>query len=662
MGTAEQALTGPDLSTPALSVAATAGPVEVVPVAFIGRTSTLMQDPVASLRRQVRKSQAWLPAGFKIVAWYWDVESGGLDLEARSQGDAWQAAAGAGIPRDGGMADLLRAARSPEPPFAFVVCEDIERSARDNYNSLKLERRLRDEGIAIFATDEPFSIQGVNATTILVRRVKQGVAEWYRLQLKEKVWEGLKEHNYDGWNIGPVPYGYVAERHTHPNPMKAATGRTKTRLAVDPARGPVITQIYRWRVTDQLGVPTIRARLNADPAQYPPPDSTRGWTLAGLYKILANPKYTGYQVLGRTHIASPTRRAVVPPEQWIWSREATHPALVAKDAWDAAQQVSAARGNVQDAEQPRTRPGRRYRYRGRLWCKICKRRMRGVTRTTPHAPKPASYTYYQCPHDPAPAAHAVAYPDHPNVMISEKALLAATASFFTQYVFGPDRAALLKAQLPADAKQEAARRATLAKRLDQQLAKNEAAQHALITELETPTDPGDPAAAALRERIRARYRELHTEQKTLEAQRDQLDAATTAVSNPALLDALPILGDILTGAPAGLAEQLFEAFHLHAVFSKQHRQVTIRVTITDTTPDAVSRLLADTRITPAKMQERDFEEYISAWSYSSDDQRGKRKLPSIPFPQSWRAAHQAHQHVTARPPQQPRTRLSAMQH
>ena len=135
-------------------------------MAFIGRTSTLMQDPVASLRRQVRKSQAWLPAGFKIVAWYWDVESGGLDLEARSQGSNWQAAAGAGIPRDGGMADLLRAARSPEPPFAFVICEDIERSARDNYNSLKLERRLRDEGIAIFATDEPFSIKGVNATTI----------------------------------------------------------------------------------------------------------------------------------------------------------------------------------------------------------------------------------------------------------------------------------------------------------------------------------------------------------------------------------------------------------------------------------------------------------------------------------------------------------------
>ena len=201
-------------------------------------------------------------------------------------------------------------------------------------------------------------------------------------------------------------------------------------------------------------MPTIRARLNADPATYPPPDPKRGWTHAGIYKILANPKYTGYQVLGRTHITGPGRRVEVPPDQWIWSREPTHPALVDKTTWDLAQHIGALRGNVQDAEQPKTRPGRRYRYRGRLWCKICKRRMRGVTRTSTTTRKPTAYTYYLCPHDPGHKAHVTAYPDHPNVMISEKTLLAATASFFAQYVFGPDRATMLQAQLPADTAQE----------------------------------------------------------------------------------------------------------------------------------------------------------------------------------------------------------------
>ena len=173
------------------------------------------------------------------------------------------------------MADLLAEAASPAPKFAAVICEDIERSGRDTFNALKLEKKLSRNGIPLFATDEPAVIEGVNATTVLVRRMKQGVAEWFRLQLKEKTWKGLVEHALDGWNIGPAPYGYLADRRPHPVPVKASQGRTKTRLALDPERAPVVEQIFTWRVIDKLGMPTIAARLNADPARYPAPDRER---------------------------------------------------------------------------------------------------------------------------------------------------------------------------------------------------------------------------------------------------------------------------------------------------------------------------------------------------------------------------------------------------
>jgi DNA invertase Pin-like site-specific DNA recombinase len=197
------------------------GPAEPIPVAFLGRTSTAeMQDPRASLRRQVRAAQDALPAGFTIVAWYWDIESGALDLKDRSQGRAWEQFADIGIPRDGGVADLLAAACGPAPEFAVVVCEDIERAARDTLASLTLEKELSRHGIPIFATDEPASLEGANPTTILVRRVRQGVAEFFRLQLLQKTWKGLTEHAIDGWNIGPVLYGYLPERVPHPAPAK----------------------------------------------------------------------------------------------------------------------------------------------------------------------------------------------------------------------------------------------------------------------------------------------------------------------------------------------------------------------------------------------------------------------------------------------------------
>ena len=116
---------------------AEAGPAAPVPVAVLARTSTLyLQDPLSSLRRQFRSAQEWLPPGWYIAAYYWDVESGAIDIEDRSQGTAYEQFTAAGLPRDGGLADLLAEAAAPEPRFAAVVCEDIERSGRDTFNAL----------------------------------------------------------------------------------------------------------------------------------------------------------------------------------------------------------------------------------------------------------------------------------------------------------------------------------------------------------------------------------------------------------------------------------------------------------------------------------------------------------------------------------------------
>jgi site-specific DNA recombinase len=135
-------------------------------VAFLGRTSTLvMQDPAASLQRQVREVKAKLPPGWFIAAYYWDIESGGLDLAERGKGTA-HLALKVGIPRDGGLDALLADAAGPVPRFAAVMCEDIERSGRDTFNALKLERRLAEAGIRLFAADEPISVEGMNASAI----------------------------------------------------------------------------------------------------------------------------------------------------------------------------------------------------------------------------------------------------------------------------------------------------------------------------------------------------------------------------------------------------------------------------------------------------------------------------------------------------------------
>ena len=566
-----------------------AGPGEPVPVAFVGRTSTLeLQDPVASLRRQVRSSQAALPAGWFIAAWYWDVESGGLDLEARSQGEAYQKFAAAGIPRDGGMADLLAEAASPMPRFAAVICEDIERSGRDTFNALKLEKKLSRQGIPVFATDEPIVIDGVNATTVLVRRVKQGVAEWFRLQLKEKTWKGLVEHALDGWNIGPAAYGYRPDRVPHPVPVKASQGRSKTRLALDPVRAPVVEQIFTWRVVHKLGMPTIAARLNADPARYPAPRPASGWTTQTVYAILGNPKYTGHMVYGRVRTCN-GRRVAVPADQWLWSPVPTHPAIIDRATWDAAQTIGAEHGTSRDGHglNRHRAAARTYAYRGRVRCRDCRRRMAGL------AYGPAPLVYYQCPHNPARPKDAAGHPGHPRtVKAPEKRLDQIVGLFFTDHVFGPRRAELLAAQLPATDQAAAADRDRQAAALTARLRQIDTAQKAQILSLEQLSpDPADTAAAAMRARITDRFAELHHEREHAQAQVGTLQAATPKAADPTLLDELPLAGDILPGLDPALKARLFDAFDLQVLWNKPARQATVFAEITETTLRALPGIL-----------------------------------------------------------------------
>ena len=562
-------------------------PAEPVPVAFVGRTSTLaLQDPRASLNRQLRAARTWLPPGWFIAAVYWDIESGGIDLEHRSQGDGWRAFADADLPRDGGMADLLAEAASPAPKFAAVVCEDIERSGRDMFNALKLEKELSRQGIPLFATDEPADIEGVNATTVLVRRVKQGVAEWYRLQLKEKIWKGLIEHCMDGWNIGTPPYGYAADRIPHPVPFKAAQGRTKSRLILDPDRSTVVEQIFTWRTVGKLGCPAIAAKLNADPASYPPPNPGTGWTAQNVRVMLANPKYTGHMVYGR-HRTRNGRRTPAPPDQWLWTPAPVHPAIVDRATWDAAQDVAAGHGTSRDGDEPNSHPATRrfYPYRSRVRCRDCRRRMAGSTYG-----KPGSLsTYYRCPHDPATPKHAASHPDHPRTVQAPELLLdQIVGQFFATRIFGPGRAELLAAQLPATDADAIADRDAQAARLQARIRRIETAQNSQILELEDlPADPADTAAAAMRARIRARFADLHHEREQIETQLQALAKTTPAAADPALLDELPALGDILPGLPPALKARLFAAFGLEILWNKPAGQATVFVEITENTLQAI---------------------------------------------------------------------------
>ena len=566
-----------------------AGRAEPVGVAALIRTSTLdLQDPVASYRRQLRSIQGWLPYGWYIAAVFADVESGGIDIENRSQTRSWHVLTNAGLQRDGGIADMLAEAASPEPRFAVVACEDIERSARDTFNALKIEKELARNGIILAATDEPPQIEGANATMILVRRVKQGVAEWYRLQLKEKIWKGLQEHHLAGWNTGPVPYGYMPDRHPHPNPMKAGMGLTRHKLAADPDTAPWVPRIFEWRILDHLALTAIARRLDEMGAPCP---GGRRWSGSTVDAILKNPKYTGYMVWGRSKRNGPGRSAAalkVPADQWLWSPEPSHPALIDLATWKEAQDAGKQRGRVRDRETPARRDARAP-LRGRIRHNQCHR----VLTPRPRPYKDHVNLYYACSPDMTDPRTAAKYPGHVHARLADKLLTQILAGVLDQRVFGPDRAAMLTAQLPATAAEKTADRARQAAALRRQLKKIETSQAALMTELEETG--ADPAAAEYRQRIRDRYRDRAAERTAAEQQLAGLDTLTAAADDPALLAAIPRAAGQFTTAPPEVREALYTALDVQVLYRPDQNQMTIWVTITDATPQAIQQLLDDPR-------------------------------------------------------------------
>jgi hypothetical protein len=89
--------------------------------------------------------------------------------------------------------------------------------------------------IPLFATGEPADIEGADPTTVLVRRVKQRVAEWYRLQLQDKIWKDCKDTPLDrGTSALPRGDQRPARRASHRHPRPPAATRAQHSAARPP--------------------------------------------------------------------------------------------------------------------------------------------------------------------------------------------------------------------------------------------------------------------------------------------------------------------------------------------------------------------------------------------------------------------------------------------
>jgi site-specific DNA recombinase len=231
----------------------------------------------------------------------------------------------------------------------------------------------------------------------LVMSVFGGMSKGERTRIKIRVRSAMAaqaqvEGRYLG---GRPPYGYrVVDAGPHPNPAKAAEGKQLKRLEPDPVTTPVVQRIFHEYLMG-TGIYALAQRLSANdipsPSAYDPDRNKHrcglAWSKSAIRTILRNPRYTGYQVWNKQRkqeslidvedVALGHRTTLTwnPREEWIFSDQQVHPALVSREIFQEVQLRLGSRGPTSTGRTLQTR--HHYALKGLMVCAACGRRMQG---------------------------------------------------------------------------------------------------------------------------------------------------------------------------------------------------------------------------------------------------------------------------------------------
>jgi site-specific DNA recombinase len=532
--------------------------------AFYGRVSTEdQQDPESSRSWQLHRSQQLIePSGGQIVAEYFDC--------GHSRSLPWK--------RRPEASRLLVALRHPDRTFTAVVIGEPQRAFYGNQFSLTFPV-FTHYGVELWVPEVGGRIDPGSDAHDLVMTLFGGMSKGERNRIKTRVRSamGAQTATQGRFLGGRPPYGYrLVDAGPHPHPAKAALGGRLHRLEPDPVTAPFVARIFE-EYLEGRGYYAIAERLTADavpsPAGYDPARNPhrhgRAWGKSAVRAILANPRYTGYQVWGRQRrdevlldvddvaAGHTSRRRWNPATQWIWSADPAHQPLVSRELFQAVQ----ARVHQRPPAKPRKarRDARVYPLRGRLHCRLCDRRLQGQWIR--------GEAYYRCRY-PAEYATAVGY-DHPRSVYLREADLLPRIDAWLGRLTDPDHLEATCQALAAAGDQQATRNAqrTAARQqladCDRRLARYRAA-------LEAGTDPAIVGqwiaeVTATRQAAEAALRQLETAPEPLSP--DAIEAVLKEVGG---------LVDALEKADPVLRAQLYEELGIKGTYDPHARVVAVR--------------------------------------------------------------------------------------
>lgn len=289
------------------------------------RTSTERQS--GSIEFQMEANEAFAAArGAAIVRTYCDAGVSGLIGRARPA-----------------LSRLLRDVLSGRAGFEAVLVHDVSRWGRfqDVDEGAHYEALCRSAGVEVIYTSEPFRSDGAPAST-LYKQLKRIMAAEYSRSLSLRISSARRRIALGGyWLGGSCGFGFrrvaraaggVVLAQMEANQRKAVCGARTLLEPGPPSEIAVVGRIYRLFVEDGFACGRIARLLNSEAV---PAEGGGAWTRARVRQVLANEKYAGTLVSGRTRVIL-GRVSPQPEDAWLRVQGACAP-LVSPRLFAAAQ-------------------------------------------------------------------------------------------------------------------------------------------------------------------------------------------------------------------------------------------------------------------------------------------------------------------------------------
>ena len=216
-----------------------------------------------------------------------------------------------------------------------ILVKSISRFARNTKDCLAAVRELKELGVSV-----QFEEQGIDTSKVsseMVTAIMASLAQKGSESISGNVQWGYQKRMRDGTFIPPfLPYGYKT---------------VDKKIYIDEQQAEIVRQIFMSYLSGQ-SMDAISEQLNASRIPLHTNGADRPWRRWIISYILSNEKYTGDSLWQKTYTTAtfPTIQKKNNGERMQYYVENTHPAIISKDIFNAAQKLMRERnkGNASD--------------------------------------------------------------------------------------------------------------------------------------------------------------------------------------------------------------------------------------------------------------------------------------------------------------------------